>query len=69
LAIEETNYLSDPEPEAESKKILEEAKIYVNEQRKRMKELLEKRKKQKDNIFSNQGLVKIRSIIDESIAR
>ncbi|MFZ2151412.1 MAG: hypothetical protein WAZ12_01015 [Candidatus Absconditicoccaceae bacterium] len=69
LEIQEINYLNDPESDIESKKILEEAKIYVDEQKKRMKELMEKKKLQKENIFSNQELVKIRSVIDEAIAR
>jgi hypothetical protein len=61
--------LRDPQPRDETIKIIEEAKIYVSEQKKRVKEMMEKKKKQKENVFSNQGLVKIRSVIDDAIAR
>ncbi len=69
LEINEINYLKNPESENESRKILEEAKIYVGEQKKRIKELMDKKKKQKQNVFSNQWLVKIRIVIDEAIVR
>ncbi len=69
LEISEINYLRDPQPRDETIKIIEEAKIYVSEQKKRVKEMMEKKKKQKENVFSNQGLVKIRSVIDDAIAR
>jgi len=54
LDIKKINYLNNPENENESIKILEESRIYVDEQKKRIKEMMEKKKKQKENIFSNQ---------------
>lgn len=69
LDIKKINYLNNPENENESIKILEESRIYVDEQKKRIKEMMEKKKKQKENIFSNQWLVKIRSTIDEMISK
>lgn len=69
LDVEDINYLNNPESDIESKKILTEAKIYIDEQKKRIQELLAKKKLQKENMFSNQELVKIRHIIDEVIER
>lgn len=69
LDIEEINYLNNPEPATEAKNILEDAKIYVNDQNKRIKEMMDKKKKQKDNVFANKWLIKIRLVIDDVIDR
>lgn len=69
LNVVEINYLYNPIEKKDSKKILDEAALYVSEQKSKIKEMMEKKKKQKENVFANQWLVKIRSIIDEVIAR
>jgi len=69
LEIIEMNYLLEAIPQQEVVEIMQEAKINVNEEKKRIREIIKTRKLKKDIVFSNQEILKIRSVVDEMVER
>ncbi len=69
LEISDINYLDNSLDETEIQNILKEAKAYVEEDKKRLKEIIEVKKKKKEYLFSNKDIVKIRDVISEVIVR